>query len=344
MVCHYLFCSLLTNILLKKPNDLIGVDRDKGHNIGFFSFKMTFTANAKTTGVPDFGVIHIDPVETAKAFQTYLNTASKLTGVALDDISTTVITMPADPANVTLADLLKLGMKLFDAIVWITAGRPKSHPLQADPGMTKESISSLHDIARAVFYCYFMLLTQARYPVGRNTSDKPKIPNFLKTIMGMDKEQHHYVEMICSFEPQKFDPAWVKFVSFKDFGQETLSRFGLGLAGKRMFGPFSIYQPRPDIDENLLKAFRFARTVAKAPASWAVHPLTRDPNILTARGNLNKNLANLALEVFTKEDLEEMVKTRVLYAMPVHDPAHRQYLLWDAEDDITGSSFIFGSE
>lgn len=236
---------------------------------------MAFNADLQTTGVPDFGLIHIDAAETAKAFQAYLDTASKLTGVALDDISRRVIALPADVTKVTLFELIGLGMKLFDAVVWLHAKRPATHPLEVDPTMTKETIPSAHDVARSVFYVYFMLLTQARYPVSSAATAKPNIPNFLRTIMGMDKEQHHYVEMICSFEPQKFDPAWAQFVSFSKFGQEVLSRFGLGVAGYRMFGPFALYNPRQGLSVELQRAFNFARTVSKAPASWAVHPLTQ---------------------------------------------------------------------
>jgi hypothetical protein len=303
--------------------------------------EMAFSSAVSMTGVPDFGIIHINPIETAKAFQSYLDTASKLTGVSLDDIDRGVLRMPSEISKVTLADLINSGMKLFDAVVWLTAGRPSTHPLIHDPGMKKEDIPSMHDIARSVFYCYFMLVTQARYPVSRNTTEKPKIPNFLKTIMGMDKDQHIYVEQICSFEPQKFDPAWARHVTFEGFGQEVLSRFGLGVAGYRLFGPFGLYKTKDDISQDLLPAVTFARNVAKAPASWDVHPLTRNPNILTNRGNLNKNLGNLILDCFTTEQIEEMVKAKIIFAVPTREIAHRNYLQWTDVDDISGSARIF---
>lgn len=302
---------------------------------------MAFRAELSTTGVPDFGLIHIDPEETAKALQTYLDTASKLTGVSLNDISTSVTTVPQDPRTVTLTGLLERGMRLFDAIVWLSAGRPSSHPLQADPAMKKGDIPSMHEVARAVFYCYFMLVTQARYPAGRSASDKPKIPNFLRTIMGMEEEQHIYVERICTFEPQKFDPAWARYVSFANFGQEVLSRFGLGVAGYRSFGPFLLYQPKSGISTALANAVTFARSVASAPATWDIHPLTRRPDILKSRGNLNKNLGNLVLDVFDDDVIDEMVKAKVLYKKPEREPTHRNYLTWDPVDNISGNSVIF---
>jgi len=302
---------------------------------------MAFSANLAVTGVPDFGIIHIDPIETAKAFQVYLDTASRLTGVSLDDISLRVTSLPTDMSKVTLVDLLSRGMKLFDAVVWLTAKKPASHPLVIDPSYTADQVPSLHNIARAVFYCYFMLLTQARYPVSARADEKPKIPNFLRTIMGMDKEQHHYVETICSFEPAKFDAAWARFVKFDNFGQEVLSRFGLGVAGYRMFGPFGVYDPKPDMPEALAPAFAFARSLATAVPSWDVHPLTRAPMVLKSRGNLNKNLGNLILECFTDAQINEMVTNRLIFKKPEHDANHRQYKTWGSEDNITGTSYIF---
>jgi len=304
---------------------------------------MPFTATPNYTGVPDFGLIHIDPNETAQAFQVYLDTASRLTGVSLDDISCTVSRIPADVTTVNLAELVGLGMRLFDAVVWLHAGRPTSHPLVIEPTLTPDTIPSMHEVARAVFYCYFMLLTQARYPASAASTDKPKIPNFLRVIMGMEDDQSSYVERICSFEPQKFDPAWVQYVSFRNFGQEVLSRFGLGVAGYRMFGPFGLYDARADLPANLRPAFNFARRLAKAASSWSVHPLTRSPNVLTARGNLNKNLGNLILDSFTDDQIDEMVRTKILFKKPEREPAHRNYYTWAEEDDISGTGQIFSS-
>lgn len=302
---------------------------------------MAFSAVPAVVGVPEFGLIHIDPSETAAAFQSYLDTASRLTGVAPEDISTGVVRLPASPGKENLVELLQVGMKLFDAVVWLHAGRPSRFPLRVDPGLSKGDILSMHEVARCVFYCYFMLLTQARYPAPQNATTKPKIPNFLRTIMGMEKPQDYYIESICSFAPQKFDPAWVRYVRFERFGQEVLSRFGLGVAGYRMFGPFGLYNPKSDIDVGLVEPFEFAKAMAKASASWDVHPLTRNPRVLTTRGNLNKNLGNLILDSFTDEQIDEMVKTKVIYAKPEREAGHKNYLQWSSGDDISGAAWIF---
>lgn len=303
----------------------------------------SFTANAAFLGNPDFKVIDIDPQQVARGLQAYLERGSKLTGVSLEDIDRSVISLPTSVNTVTLAELLRKGMKLFDAIVWLTAGRPTTHPLTVDPARTEDSISSLHSIARAVFYVYFFLVTQARYPVKQVGDSQPAVANFLRVVMGMDGNQADYVNTLCSFEPQKFDPSWVKYVTFGNLGQEALSRFGLGVAGYRMFGPFKIYTPKENLSSELQNAVTFARNVAVASPSWDVHPLTRKPEVLTRRGNLNKNLNNLILDVFTEEQINEMVTSKMLYKKPEREPSYRNYLTWKPEDDITGTALIFPS-
>jgi hypothetical protein len=302
---------------------------------------MPFQASASFLGLPSFDRVDIDVQQVAIALQPYLDSASKITGVSLDNIDRRVSKLPTDVKTVTLVELLALGMKMFDALVWLHAGRPATHPLSVDPTITPATIPSMSAVARSIFFVYFILLTQARYPPRVADPNRSQVPNFLRTIMGLTEPPEHYMAMLCSFEPQLFDPAWVRYVSFARFGQEALSRFGLGSAGYRTMGPFKLYEPKPDMDPALLPAFQFARTVAKAKASWDIHPLTRSPNVLTKRGNLNKNMGNLALECFTQAQLQEMVTNKVLFKIPERQPGHIEYKTWTADDDITGTAFIF---
>ncbi|KAG5988381.1 hypothetical protein E4U52_006635 [Claviceps spartinae] len=87
----------------------------------------------------------------------FLDRGSKLTDeVTVDDISTRVLSVPDKPEQATLKDLLTIGMKYFRA-------KDKSdHPLRADPTMKPDDIPSTAEVFESVFYCYFLLLTQAR--------------------------------------------------------------------------------------------------------------------------------------------------------------------------------------
>jgi hypothetical protein len=342
--------SPLYVFFLKKPNEsskldsMFHIDKGKGNNSSGEERTETMTTirfDVATRGVPDFKVIDINPVEVANALQDYVARGSRITGVSIEDISMAVRTKPTDPKKCTLVDLLALGMKLFDAIVWITAGRPTIPDFVIDNTMTTATIPSLHEIAKAVFYCYFFLLTQARYPSSSMSKDKPKVPNFLSSVMGLDKDQSTYVETICSFNPTQFDAKWVKSIRFEGLGQETLSRFGLGVAGYRLFGPFKMYEIKKDLPENIQRAARFASTIARASPTWDVHPITRRPDILTKRGNLNKNLGNLILQCFTEEQIAEMVTTKALFKKPEFEATCKNFEQWGDVDDISGQDRIF---
>jgi len=290
-------------------------------------------------GSPQFNIVDIDPAYVAKALTIYIERGSKRTGVSLDEITLTVDELPTGRTQVTLSWLIEHGMKLFDAIVWLSAGQPDTHPLIQDNTLTKDTIPSLASIADSVFYNFFFLLTQARYPV--TGTDPPRVANFLTAVMGFKESQQVYVRRICSFEAEKFDPSWIKFVNFQGLGQEALSRFGLGVAGYRLFGPFKSYSPKEKISADLQRSYNFARKIATSEPTWDIHPVTRNPTVLTKRGNLNKNLGNLILEVFSEDQIAEMVSSKMLYARPIKEATHRNYLSWTEEDDISGNSRIF---
>jgi hypothetical protein len=299
-------------------------------------------------GNVQFNTVDINPEEVAKALQTFLDRGSKITGVDLDELDLSVHTAVQNPKTAKISDLVKAGIPIFDAITWISANRPESHPLKFDQTKDADKCPSMATIALSVFYVYFMLITQARYPYAGNSSgkavddgSKPRIPAFLLNILGAKEPQEWYMKNICSFPPEKFNPEWIKFVTFGNFGREVLSRFGLGVAGYRMFGPFKLYMHKEDLPANLVSAYNFARAVASTPPTWAIHPITRDPAVLTKRGNLNKNLSNLVLECFSDEQIDEMVKARILFAKPIRDVQHRNYLMWEQTDDISGSSYLF---
>ncbi|KAG6063954.1 hypothetical protein E4U32_000705 [Claviceps aff. humidiphila group G2b] len=290
---------------------------------------MSFSGSIKA-GRPDFGIVHVDPKAVALMLQPFLDRGSKLTDeVTVDDISTRVLSVPDKPEKATLKDLLAIGMKYFDAVVWLSAKDKSGHPLRADPTMKTDDIPSTTEVSESVFYCYFVLLTQARI------------------LMGMNKEPSYYVSKICTFELRRMNPSWIKHVHYRSFTAKRFSRCGLCVAGYRSFVPFDLYDAREGLPDNLVSAFTFARTVARAPPSWNVHPLTRPrgpQDAITRRGNLKKNLGNLILDVFTEEQIDEMVKHRILFERPDRDVAHREYLQWAAEDDISGTANIFSGE
>ena len=161
--------------------------------------------------------------------------------------------------------------------------------------------------------------------------------------MQLTNSQTQSVELICSFDIKKIDPSWIKYVSYQDFGLEALSGLVSYVAGHRLFAPFRHY----DLDLAPLStrnAVTFAKAVATKPPTWAIHPVTRSTAIFWKRGNLEKELGNLILDVFSDEAIKDMVDNGALSERPRREPSAYRYLTWDPVDDITGDDFIFANQ
>jgi len=296
-------------------------------------------ASSLKLGFVDFKYVTLDPAEVARIFEKFVAHGSKLNQVSSDDPVTNVKVGTVKEALNTVADCLAVGMRLFDAVVWLKSGKVKE--ISIDPSITDEKIATPSDISSALFYCFFFLLTQARYPSQGNKDQLTNVPAFLANILGLNKGQKYYSDIMCGFDIVKFDPKWVRYYPLQHLSQEALSRFGLGVAGYRLSAPFKLYAPDKDGHDKRANAIKFAETLAKSPPSWDIHPVTRKPDVLSKYGNLNNNLGNLILDVYKEETIDEMVSAKILYAKPVRVPRNREYIQWSVDQLIFTEENIF---
>lgn len=293
---------------------------------------------------PELGDVSFDSVlldieHTADLFKPYVDQGSVRHSVSWKDISTAVKQGTTKEGLKTVVDCLNAGMKLFDAVYWLTSGKKK--PLEEDAKITDESIPSSQKLADALFYCYFFLLTQARYPGVGQGDQLTNVPKFLNNVMELTAGQKHYSQLLCSFEISKVNPAWIRHYDVRGLGQEAQSRFGLGVAGYRMTAPFKNYTVTKPISDELKQAVALAKLIATEDPNWDFHPATRSGNTLQRYGNVNENMGNLIIEVFTKEQIAEMVKNKILYTEPVPKPSHRQYKTWTPSLHVVSQDLIF---
>lgn len=264
--------------------------------------------------MPLFQVVDIDRKFAAEILTGFIARGSTITGVDVNMINVTVTSLPISGTKVDTVWLCAHGMPIFDAITWVCADVNIRPRLRLKDNAATFAVLSSGVIAKALFFCYFYLLTQARYPTREE--DPLKVPSFLRNVAGLTEPAGVYLDRICSFNPVLFDARWIRDVKFNGFGQEVLSRFGLGVAGYRMFAPFKLLQPRADLNAIAVPAYNYARTIAQSAPTWNVHPVTRAPELLSERGNLNKNLSNLMLHCFSAEQLTVLAQTKVLYEVP----------------------------
>jgi hypothetical protein len=283
----------------------------------------------------NFDIKTIDQATIATALQQFVTLGSTKATLVIEDIDTSVLRDITPAGSRELMPYLNAGGRLFDYLAWTAFGKPASTQFNVSSDRAG-SVPSITDVCKAVFFCYFYLLTQARYPPRTNTDGthgsnvlRKQVPKFLTVVMGCSLQPEEYCQMLASFELERFGTGWVRHISFQNFGNESMNRFGLGVAGYRYFAPFSYISVKEDAPENIKAAARWAKSVAEQPHSWKIHPVTRDAAMLTKYGNLNKGLSNLMLDAFTTEQIEGLVRHRQIYAVPTKDPLHTKYTQWE---------------
>lgn len=314
----------------------------------------------------DFGDIRVDPEELAEIFQRYIEYGSRRFNLAISDVEV-YANLPFDydgketvkvqifgdlTCATTLTGLLASGTKFLDAIVWLglaanKRSKPEVHNAPRNWNKTSAYTYTKYNdhpkIARCMFFYFFYVLTRARAPTADETDSTQPIPNFLKSVLSYQESPSDVAQYLASFDLNLMNHQWVKSIKMQSLSEEALNRFGLGVAGYRMAAPFKLYNPEMTNIESLSNAIAVAQSLAKSSASWNIHPATRDPNILQKYGNLNKNLGNLMLEVFTTAQLEEMVRAKIIFAVPKKEANHTNYKTWSIDDLFIPTDLIFRS-
>jgi hypothetical protein len=292
-------------------------------------------------GQIDFNTIEPEYGQLALAVQNFLSYGSKRGHVLIEEL---VIVSDVDPLPtrfVSVSEALKHGTKFFDACLYFTIPDERKPPIRILTDQNKPASREYGHIGEAIFVIYFYLLTRARVPARTGLDADHPIPRFLTNVLSLTQTMAHYLTLVAGFDIAKMDHKWIKEINMNDLGDEFRNRAGLGVAGYRMFGPFKSYTPMQGIAANLVSAVNVARQIATAPPDWDIHPLTRNPIILSNLGNLNKNLGNLILEVFTEAQITQMIDAKMIFQKPRVEPTHRQYRTWNIQQLIQLSNPIF---
>jgi len=247
------------------------------------------------------------------------------------------------PDPLTFEFLIKQGNRFFDALFYMGIDPAHRIPIQSVPTASLMPELTAQQISSALFFQYFMLLTRGSTSESGSATVGADVPKFLHTVLALNEKPEVYARRLATFNLEKIDPGWVKAMPFANISREAISRFGLGVAGYRIMAPFRLLRPKATLDPALNSAFAFAVSLATSDASWAVHPATRDPNILTRYGPINANMGNLALEAFEMAEIDELVAQRQLYARPKHDPIATQYKTWTGVFRVSPADRIFGA-
>ncbi|POS82076.1 hypothetical protein EPUL_006619 [Erysiphe pulchra] len=327
------------------------------------SYKLNFSNVIKELNGWDFKVIQMNSTKLAASLTQFVEVGSIIHKLTPDDLTIVAnlkgkydnkeetLVDKVDDAIIprTAAGLMANGTKFLDAIIYLSmdiSKRPKPTPTDMEPNEDDILDLSTYDdsvkLTTYMFVIFFYILIRARLPADNGDYNLP-MPKFITTILDVHDPIGDIVDYIASFDIQKIDPAWVQNVPAKNISQKAINQFGLGVAGYRLVSVFNIVNPdlyakEPvptnmrhinDKPEYIDSAVEVARSFVTAGHCWDFHPATRNPNIITKYGNINKNAANLLLECYTVETLKELVKIKKLAVLPKFDPSHTNFRLWD---------------
>lgn len=299
---------------------------------------VTFAHNL-TVGVA-FRGLNLDVGSLGRVLETFVQQGSKRYRVTAGDIQ--LYCKPdEDPATITQNQTLEWfaerGNAIFDVLIFksmaSTEGVVKM-PHNVDTWGDNDQLS-VEEWAQAVFFQYFMILVRGSPSDSDSAVVGTSVPAILRNILSLDKTPKDYMDRCSTFNLNKVDSAWVKSIDITGLGVEVKNRLGLGVAGYRMFGPFKFLPKPPICDDNhadsqpwAVQTYEVVMSFINAGASWDVHPATRDPQMLARYGPLNANLGNFMIDIFPRASLTAMKDARVIYEVPVRNPAVTNYRTW----------------
>jgi len=285
--------------------------------------------------------IHYDVADLAARLIRFVVQGSKRHSLSKADLTVVKSNADQEPDPVTFTWLIEHGTRFFDALFFLSLPQNERPAIRTVAAANIPAPVTVAQICQALFFQLFMILTRAAPSEAAGANIGRDVPNFLSQVLGLNEPPVVYARRLASFHLNKIDPAWAKHIPLGQLGREAISRFGLGVAGYRYLAPFKLLPCRDDAPANIRQAYDIARELAVAPASWQIHPSTRDPQLLTVYGPLNANLGNLMLECFTNDQLVTLVATRAIYEMPQHQVGHVNYRTWGVGFALNPAENIF---
>ncbi|KAJ5426130.1 hypothetical protein N7465_001200 [Penicillium sp. CMV-2018d] len=331
---------------------------------------MDFTRVASEIAVLNTNIVQQRPEQIAKFLQPFVEQGSKLHVLKKEDVivfynpkgdSPDLEKAPENSKEdeyvaKSHSGLLAAGAKFFDAAIYLSLPEgdrptPHKHPVPSGGRGTQKipQYNNLRKITKSILAIYFYIMIRGHPPtLSGDYKDQP-MPKFISTVLGITKNKTQISEYVASFPLQHLDPAWwVKYIKLQEIGHEAMSKFGPGVAGYGLASIFNTYEPDKYKGEQakdkpiwLDSAICVAKSFRDAGLCWDFHPATRNPNILTKYGNVNKNITNLILDSYSPKTINELMENRKLPMQLIRDPLHSEYKSWTVDKKYVATSPIF---
>ncbi|POS81895.1 hypothetical protein EPUL_006525, partial [Erysiphe pulchra] len=266
-----------------------------------------------------------------------LNVYANTSGIYENKEITKIIKINGLEVPTTMMGLMANGTKFFDAWIWLSMN-PNLRPAPIKLPYTnkpdeKVELSTYDDMGMLttyIFIAYFFILIRAHPPTQLDAYHKQPMPKFISTILGTTATAVEVAMYLASFELIKLNNEWVKQIKPLTLNVEAANRLGLGVAGYRLVSVFNLilptkyYSDDPKVNEALKEtrppwlevSLKVMQSFKNAGPCWDFHPATRDPNLISKYGNINKNATNMILDCYTAETIKLLLDGKKLSVEP----------------------------
>jgi len=262
-----------------------------------------------------FEDIHFDAASVGYIFQKFASEGSKRYRVTKADLHIINRTANNVAPYLTIKDAIAGGTRLFDAMAYFAMNAADRPTVVHVALQTGEIDPDINEIARSFFFVYFYLISRGRAPAFNQADATGMPPAFLTRVLSITGTESEIVKKVASFDINKMDNRWIKYIDNTLLGTEAINRLALGNAGYRLASALSQPTRQINIAPAAINAQASIVKLLEKGALWDVHPVTRTPEFLSLVKNFNKNLENVMMYYFTQQDLEDMKNNKKIFKM-----------------------------
>lgn len=292
-------------------------------------------------GVPNFRVVRFDASDLATALSPFISAGDGGDKIAVSDLNIIARTAQANNRFTDVTQAVQAGTKLFDALAYFSLAEDQRPTIEISPLRDGDEDPSLLDIGRGVYYIFMYILLRGHAPSLTQDHDTQPVPQFLSNVMSMTELPSRYVRDISSFDLNRLDHTWIKYIRITNLDRKTQNRLALGMAGYRLPGVFALHDFRDDAEPAAITAANAIRNFVGRGATWDCHAVTRSAQFLDVVKNFNANCGNVLLRVYTTAQIAALVELRVLYAAPVDNARFTQWRNWNDATFAPFTDLIF---
>jgi hypothetical protein len=287
----------------------------------------------------DFGEVVLNEGVIASFVQQFLAFGSKAKRILKSDV---IIFPKANGAPYTsVQDMLNNGNYLFNALIFATSPEHKGFKQVQKPENFVSPDNDIATLAEGIFCLYFYVFTQGDAPSPALNVMGPQVPNFLRGVIKMRHPPGWHMKNLASFDLRMMEHRWIRGVNIDGLSREAQQRFGLGIAGYRMFSMFKDYPLKEGATPEAERAHKIIKDFLNSGTYWEIHPAFRPPEIIERLGSINGVLGNLILACFEDSDIESAKVAKLIYSVPVYSIRHDTYKRWKPDVFSFAKSPVF---